>query len=99
MIEYVIQFSADLRKAAPGIGKVFKPVDDVLTKCGVGKLGVRGRLLRLSIKGPKALTKKERDKVKAIALGAIQDRFPSWAFQVESMRRKSRKSRSQSNST
>lgn len=93
---YEIQLSVDLLEAAPGVTAALEPLQDILTKCGLGKLGIRARLLSCTITSSRVLTKQERAIVKEKLLESLNERFPRYQWAVESMRRKSRKSRSQS---
>ena len=96
MVDYVIQLSVDLCDAVPSVQKALAPIQDVLTTHGCGNLEVRGRILTMTMTSGKVLNRKERDAVKKIVLEVLNGHFPSFRFQVDSMRRQSRQSRGQS---
>ena len=87
--EYKIRLSADLCKAVPQIGSALQPVADMLSTHGGGRFEIRGGLVSATITASRILTRKERALVKRVILESFNERFPSFAFEVQSMRRQS----------
>lgn len=98
-IHYKINLSFNLGKAIGEVGLLIDSVNAMISNYGVGAgLVVRSRGLSMNLSVNRELTTKERAKLKGLLLEQFEKHFPKWGFKIDSMRRKSSNSHSQSRS-
>ena len=98
-IVYKINLSFNLGEAVDEIGQLIKLFDAIYSQYGIGAgLKIRGKFLSMNLSVNRELLPKERNMIKEILIKQFDKHFPDWGFRVDSMRRKSSKSHSQSKS-
>ena len=98
-ITYKINLSFNLGNAVDSIGRLEESFDAISSQYGVDVgLKIRGQGLIMNLTVSRELKTKEREMIKKILLEQMNKHFPDWEFRVDSMRRKSSKSHSQSES-
>lgn len=95
-ITYTLRFSANACKLLPSVNAVVDGVNRHLTTMGVPRIGVRAQCLSMDVSVARPITKSEKETFMKAAESSLNEGLPELSFRCESMRRKSRNSRSQS---
>lgn len=98
-MEYQVSMRFDLGKAVDGIGDLEKGINAHLSTMGIADMLVirSGKVALLTLTCDRKLTAKEKTKLKPLIASSFEERLP-WNWSVESIRRKSSKPRSQTQS-
>ena len=98
-VKYKINLSFNLGKAVDSIGRLQKSFDAISSQYGIDAgLVIRSRGLNMILSVSRKLKPKEKSMIKDILLKQLNKHFPDLGFRVDSMRCKSSKSHSQSES-
>lgn len=96
---YTLPITCDLCKVAPeGGGPLFGSLNDLLATQDFGRVTVRVAFATMTMTSSRLLSRKARATVKRTILLEFRERFPTWEVEVGTLRCKSSKSRSQTQS-